>query len=199
VVDEDSGSMTVAVSEDNLSQAIGRGGQNVRLASELTGWELNVMNEADAEAQSEAEVREFVENFMKQLDVDEEVAMILVQEGFTTLDEVAYVPISEMLEIEEFDKEIVDALRDRAKEILLTQAIAKEEAMGEGPAEDLLGMDGMDSNLAYELASRGIITMEDLAEQSVDELMVIDGMNEEKAAQLIMAARAPWFADEQQS
>ena len=199
VVDEDSGSMTVAVSEDNLSQAIGRGGQNVRLASELTGWELNVMNEADAEAQSEAEVREYVENFMKQLDVDEEVAMILVQEGFSTLDEVAYVPISEMLEIEEFDQDIVDALRDRAKEILLTQAIAKEEAMGEGPAADLLNMEGMDSDLAYELASRGILSMEDLAEQAVDELMEVDGMDEEKAAQLIMTARAPWFADEQQS
>ena len=122
-----------------VDRAIGRGGQNVRLASELTGWELNVMNETDAEAQSEAEVREFVDNFMKQLDVDEEVAMILVQEGFTTLDEVAYVPISEMLEIEEFDKEIVDALRDRAKEILLTQAIAKEEAMGEESTGDEMG------------------------------------------------------------
>lgn len=199
IVDEDTDSMTVAVNEENLSQAIGRGGQNVRLASELTGWELNVMNEADAEAQSEAEIKEFIENFVTQLDVDEEVAGILVQEGFSTLDEVAYVPISEMLEIEEFDQDIVEALRERAKEILLTQALAKEESLGTEPAEDLLTMEGMDRGLAYELASREIITMEDLAEQSVDDLMVIDDMNEERAAQLIMTARAPWFADEQQS
>jgi len=199
VVDEESESMTVAVSEDNLSQAIGRGGQNVRLASELTGWELNVMNEQDAAAQSEAEVRQFVDSFMEHLDVDEEVALILVQEGFTSLDEIAYVPINEMLEIEEFDQDIVDTLRDRAKEILLTQAIAKEEAFGEEqPEEDLLTMDGMDKELAYELAMRQIKTMEDLAEQSVDELMVIDGMDEERAAELIMTARAPWFADDQQ-
>ncbi|MES9869136.1 MAG: transcription termination factor NusA [Sedimenticola sp.] len=199
VVDEDAEAMTVAVSEENLSQAIGRGGQNVRLASELTGWELNVMNEEDASAQSEAEAREFVENFMEQLDVDEEVAMILVQEGFTSLDEVAYVPIAEMLEIEEFDQDIVEALRSRAKEVLLTQAIAKEEAIsGAEPAEDLLTMEGMDRSLAFTLAGRGVVTMEDLAEQAVDELMEIDGMDEERAAQLIMTARAPWFADEQQ-
>jgi len=199
VVDEETESMTVAVNEDNLSQAIGRGGQNVRLASELTGWELNVMNEEDAAAQSEAEVRVFVEDFMEHLDVDEEVAMILVQEGFTGLDEIAYVPINEMLEIEEFDEDIVDTLRDRAKEVLLTRAIAKEEAFGEDqPEEDLLTMDGMDKELAYELASREIKSMEDLAEQSVDELMVIDGMDEERAAELIMTARAPWFADDQQ-
>ncbi|MES9937285.1 MAG: transcription termination factor NusA [Sedimenticola sp.] len=199
VVDEDAEAMTVAVSEENLSQAIGRGGQNVRLASELTGWELNVMNEEDASAQSEAEAREFVENFMEQLDVDEEVAMILVQEGFTSLDEVAYVPIAEMLEIEEFDQDIVEALRSRAKEVLLTQAIAQEEAIsGAEPAEDLLTMEGMDRSLAFTLAGRGVVTMEDLAEQAVDELMEIDGMDEERAAQLIMTARAPWFADEQQ-
>ncbi len=197
VVDEDAEAMTVAVNEDNLSQAIGRGGQNVRLASELTGWELNVMNEADASAQSEAEAREFVENFMEQLDVDEEVASILVQEGFSTLDEVAYVPIAEMLEIEEFDEDIVEALRSRAKEVLLTQAIAQEEAFsGAEPAEDLLTMDGMDRELAFKLADRGVVSMEDLAEQSVDELMEIEGMNEERAAELIMTARAPWFADE---
>ncbi|OOZ36971.1 transcription termination factor NusA [Solemya velesiana gill symbiont] len=199
VVDEDAEAMTVAVTEENLSQAIGRGGQNVRLASELTGWELNVMNEADASAQSEAEAQEFVENFMQQLDVDEEVAMILVQEGFTSLDEVAYVPIAEMLEIEEFDQDIVEALRSRAKEVLLTQAIAKEEVLSNAePAEDLLTMDGMERGLAFTLAGKGVVTMEDLAEQSVDELMEIDGMDEERAAQLIMTARAPWFADEQQ-
>ncbi|MES9887041.1 MAG: transcription termination factor NusA, partial [Candidatus Sedimenticola sp. 6PFRAG1] len=199
VVDEDAEAMTVAVSEENLSQAIGRGGQNVRLASELTGWELNVMNEADASAQSEAEAREFVENFMRQLDVDEEVAMILVQEGFSSLDEIAYVPIAEMLEIEEFDQDIVEALRSRAKEVLLTQAIAKEEVLSNAePAEDLLTMEGMERGLAFTLAGKGVVTMEDLAEQAVDELMEIDGMDEEKAAKLIMTARAPWFADEQQ-
>jgi N utilization substance protein A len=199
VVDEDAHSMTVAVSEENLSQAIGRGGQNVRLASELTGWELNVMNEEEAASLGEEESRQLVGYFMNQLDVDEEVASILVQEGFSTLDEVAYVPIAEMLEIEEFDQDIVDALRDRAKEVLLTQAIAKEEAFsGREPAEDLLTMEGMDKELAYRLADREICTMEDLAEQSVDELMEIDGMDEERAARLIMTARAPWFAEEQQ-
>ena len=199
VVDEESHSMTVAVAEENLSQAIGRGGQNVRLASELTGWELNVMNEEEAAARSESEAQELVNNFMVQLDVDEEVASILVQEGFTTLDEVAYVPITEMLEIEEFDPEIVDALRSRAKDVLLTQAIAKEEVLSrEEPAEDLLNMEGMDRELAYTLASRGVHTLEELAELSVDELMDIEGMTEERAAGLIMTARAPWFADEQQ-
>ena len=189
VVDEDSESMTVAVSEENLSQAIGRGGQNVRLASELTGWELNVMNEEEVAARSEQEAQELTTTFMQQLDVDEEVAMILVQEGFSSLEEVAYVPITE----------IVDALRSRAKEVLLTQAIAKEEALpAGGPADDLLGMEGMDRELAYELASRGVTTMEDLAELSVDEMMEIEGMDEERAGALIMTARAPWFAEEQQ-
>jgi N utilization substance protein A len=199
IVDEESESMTVAVTEENLSQAIGRGGQNVRLASELTGWELNVMNEEEASAQSEAETHSLVENFMTQLDVDEEVASILVQEGFSSLDEVAYVPISEMLDIEEFDAEIVDDLRSRAKEVLLTQAIANEEALSDAkPADDLLTMEGMDENIARQLASRGVITMEDLAELAVDELMELEDMNEERAGQLIMTARAPWFADEQQ-
>ncbi|MCB1760800.1 MAG: transcription termination/antitermination protein NusA, partial [Gammaproteobacteria bacterium] len=194
VVDEDKGSMTVAVNEDNLSQAIGRGGQNVRLASELTQWELNVMNESEAAAQSEEEGRLFVQSFMEQLAVDEEVATILVQEGFTSLDEVAYVPINEMLEIEEFDAEIVDVLRDRAKEVLLTQAIAREETLKE-PEEELKNMEGMTTDLAYELAGRDIVSMDDLAELSVDELMEIEGMDEERAAKLIMTARAPWFED----
>jgi transcription termination/antitermination protein NusA len=198
IVDEEKGSMTVAVEEENLSQAIGRGGQNVRLASELTGWELNVMNEAEAAEKSEAEARELVEKFMEQLDVDEEVAIILVQEGFSTLEEVAYIDIEEMLAIEEFDQEIVDELRERAKDVLLTRAIAKEEKLSDvEPEEDLLNMDGMDRKLAYELAQIGVVSMEDLAEQSVDELMVIDEMDEERAAQLIMTARAPWFADEE--
>ncbi len=199
VVDEESGSMMVAVAEENLSQAIGRGGQNVRLASELTGWELNVMNEADAAEKSEAEARELTEQFMQQLDVDEEVAVILVQEGFSSLEEVAYIPMDEMLEIEEFDQDIAEELQARAKEVLLTQAIAKEEAISDAePAADLLEMEGMDRPLAYELARRSIKTMEDLAEQSVDDLMEIDDMDEERAGQLIMTARAPWFEDEQQ-
>jgi len=199
IVDEESESMTVAVTEENLSQAIGRGGQNVRLASELTGWELNVMNEEEASAQSEAESHSLVEKFMAHLDVDEEVASILVQEGFSTLDEVAYVPISEMLDIEEFDAEIVDDLRSRAKEVLLTRAIATEEALSdEKPADDLTSMEGMDESIARQLASRGVITMEGLAELAVDELMELEDMDEERAGQLIMTARAPWFVDEQQ-
>ncbi|HEB95214.1 MAG TPA: transcription termination/antitermination protein NusA [Sedimenticola thiotaurini] len=198
VVDEDSHSMNVAVTEENLSQAIGRGGQNVRLASELTGWELNVMSEEEAAAQSEEEARQLIGNFMEQLDVDEEVATILVQEGFSTLEEVAYVPVTEMLEIDEFDPEIVDALRSRAKDVLLTRALAREESLTEEPEEDLLNMEGMDRGLAFELAARGVKSMEDLAEQSVDELMEIEGMDEERAGKLIMTARAPWFADEQQ-
>ena len=198
IVDEEKGSMTVAVEEENLSQAIGRGGQNVRLASELTGWELNVMNEAEAAEKSEVEARELVEKFMGQLDVDEEVAIILVQEGFSTLEEVAYIDIEEMLAIEEFEQDIVDELRERAKDVLLTRAIAKEEILSDAePEEDLLNMDGMDRKLAYELAQIDVKSMEDLAEQSVDELMVIDEMDEERAAQLIMTARAPWFADEE--
>jgi N utilization substance protein A len=199
VVDEDAHSMDVAVDEEHLSQAIGRGGQNVRLASELTGWELNVMNEAQAAEKSEGEARALINSFMEQLDVDEEVAVILVQEGFSSIDEVAYVPLNEMLEIEEFDEGIVEELRGRAKDVLLTRAIASEEVLSEAePAEDLLTMEGMDKELAFVLASRGIVTMEDLAEQSIDDLMEIDDMDEERAGQLIMTARAPWFAEEQQ-
>jgi N utilization substance protein A len=197
IIDEDSHSMIVAVEESNLSQAIGKGGQNVRLASELTGWELNVMNEAEAAERNESESRALIEHFMLSLDVDEELAVILVQEGFSSLEEVAYVPIAEMLEIEEFDEGIVEELRARAKEVLLTQAIAQEEALDEKrPADDLLAMDGMNEETAYKLAAIGVTTMEELAEQAVDELMEIDGMDEQRAAQLIMTARAPWF-DEQ--
>ncbi|MES9928402.1 MAG: transcription termination factor NusA, partial [Candidatus Thiodiazotropha sp. 6PDIVS] len=194
VVDEDTHAMDVAVSEENLSQAIGRGGQNVRLASQLTGWELNVMDEAQASEKSESEAKGFIDAFMDQLDVDEDVAAILVQEGFTSVDEVAYVPIEEMLTVEEFDEDLVNELRSRAKDFLLTRAIANEEAFRE-PAEDLLGMDGMDQQLAFTLAGRGVVTMEDLAEQSIDELMEIDDMDEERAGQLIMTARAPWFEE----
>lgn len=194
VVDEDSHTMDVAVSEENLSQAIGRGGQNVRLASQLSGWELNVMDEAQAAEKSESEAKGFMDNFMEQLDVDEDVAAILVQEGFTSVDEVAYVPIEEMLTIEEFDEDLINELRNRAKDFLLTRAIANEEAFCE-PADDLLTMQGMDKQLAFKLAGKGVVTMEDLAEQSIDDLMEIDGMDEDRAGELIMTARAPWFEE----
>ena len=198
VVDEEAHSMDIAVPEEQLSQAIGRGGQNVRLASELTGWELNVMTAEEAERKSEEEARRIQQLFMEQLNVDEEVAAILVQEGFTTIDEIAYVPASELLEIEEFDEDIVEALRSRARDVLLARAIqGGDETEGE-PAEDLLSLEGMDEDLARRLASHGILTQEDLAELSVDELMeMVEDMDEERAAALIMAARAPWFAEEE--
>ena len=186
--------MDLAVSEEKLSQAIGRGGQNVKLASQLTGWELNVMSEEQAEEKTEREVRELTELFMAQLDVDEEVATILVQEGFSSVEEVAYVPAAELLEIEEFDEAVVEELRARARDALLTRAIAAEEGQGE-PAADLLALDGMDEALAQALAQRGIVTAEDLAEQAVDDLLDIPGLDKESAAALIMAARAPWFED----
>ena len=199
VVDEDAHSMDIAVEEDKLSQAIGRGGQNIRLASELTGWELNVMTESAAEEKSEKEARQLVENFMKELDVDEDVATILVQEGFSSLEEVAYVPASELLAIEEFDQEIVNELRSRARDVLITQAIVSEEVIDQAePAEDLLTLEGMDRELAYMLASKGIVTREDLAEQAVDDLEQIDNLDRERAAKLIMAARAHWFESGQQ-
>jgi N utilization substance protein A len=200
VVDEDSHSMDIAVDEEKLSQAIGRGGQNIRLASELTGWELNVMTESDADEKSEHEARELVENFMKEIDVDENVATILAQEGFSSLEEVAYVPASELLAIEEFDQEIVDELRARARDVLITQAIVSEEVIDQAePAEDLLSLDGMDKELAFVLASRGIVSREDLAEQAVDDLEEIEDLDPERAAKLIMAARAHWFESEQQA
>ena len=194
VVDEESESMDIAVAEDQLSQAIGRGGQNVKMASDLTGWTLNVMSETDAESKSEEEAEKAQKVLMEALDVDEEVAVILVQEGFTSIDEVAYVPVSEMLEIEEFDEGIVEELRQRAKDVLLTRAISSEE-MAE-PDQDLLEMEGMDEETAKLLASKGIKSMEDLAEQAVDELLDIETIDEERAAKLIMTARAPWFAEE---
>ncbi len=197
VVDEDKHSMDVAVTEEKLSQAIGRNGQNIRLASQLTGWELNVMSEADAEEKSEEEARRYVEELMKYLDVDEDVATILVQEGFTSIDEVAYVPEEEMLEIEEFDEEIVAELRKRARDALLIRAIAAEEQVEGGtPAEDLLTMEGMDEETAKRLAAKGICTMEDLAEQAVEDILDIEGIDEERAAALIMTAREPWFAEQ---
>jgi N utilization substance protein A len=200
VVDEEKHSMDVAVEEDKLSQAIGRGGQNIRLASELTKWELNVMSEADADEKSEGEARELLEMFMKQLDVDEDVALILVQEGFSSIEEVAYVPTSELLGVDEFDENIVDELRNRARDVLLTQAIVSEEVIdGAEPAEDLLELEGMDRGLAFVLASKGIVTREDLAEQSVDELEGIDDLDSERAAKLIMTAREIWFENEEEA
>ena len=192
VVDEDKKTMDIGVDKDKLSQAIGKGGQNVRLASELTGWTLNVMSVEEAEAKTEAEQQAILELFINRLDVDEEVAVILVEEGFSTLEEVAYVPREEFLEIEAFDEEIVNELRERARTALLTEAIAKDTPI---PADDLLTMKGMDKELAYKLAELGVRTMEDLAEQSVDELLEIEGMDKDRAAQLIMTAREPWFKD----
>lgn len=198
VMDEDRKAMDIAVEEANLSQAIGRGGQNVRLAAELTGWDLNVMTIEQAEEKSEQESNQIRDNFMARLDVDEDVATILVQEGFSNIEEVAYVPEPELLEIEEFDEEIVSELRRRARDALLTQLIAKEEALDQNkPADDLLALDGMSERLAYRLAERGVRTQEDLAELAIDELMEVDEMEEDHASELIMAARAPWFAEEQ--
>lgn len=194
VVDEELHSMDVIVDERQLSQAIGRGGQNVRLASELTGWELNVMTEQAASEKGASETANAVKLFMESLDVDENVAAVLVQEGFTNLEEVAYVPKQELLAIEEFDEALVEELRSRARDILVTRAIAQEEKLNLAePAADLLGMEGMDEHTARQLAAAGIKTREELAEQSVDELLAVEGMTEGRAKELIMTARAPWF------
>ncbi|TDO15390.1 MULTISPECIES: transcription termination factor NusA [Halomonas] len=198
LVDEEAHAMDVAVAQENLAQAIGRSGQNVRLASELTGWRLNVMTEEEAEDKRDQEIDSLVESFIQHLHIDEDVARLLVEEGFTSLEEIAYVPVEEMLEIEEFDEDLIEELRSRAKDELLNLAIASEEALdGAQPADDLLEMDSMERHLAFILASRGIVTMEDLAEQSVDDLLDIEGIDEERAAALIMTARAPWFESEQ--
>lgn len=198
VVDEDAHSMDVAVAESDLAQAIGRAGQNVRLACELTGWRINVMSAETWEEKQKEETGESMEMFMQALDVEEDLAEILVAEGFTSLEEIAYVPIEEMLSIEGFDQDMAEELRARAKDAILTKAIAVEEQLGSSePAQDLLEMEGMDKHLAYVLASKGIITMEDLAEQAVDDLLDVEGLDAERAAQLIMTARAPWFAGEE--
>src|SRR5882724_7495978 len=195
VVDEDSHSMDIAVSEEKLSQAIGRVGQNIRLASQLTGWDLNVMSESQAEAKSETESLALRETFMKQLDVDADVASILVQEGFSTIEEIAYVPASELNGIEEFDEEIVKELRTRARDVLLTQAIASEESVdGAEPAADLIEIAG--EPLAKTLARKGVRTRDDLADLAVDELVEMGSVDEKKAAELIMDARKHWFAEE---
>lgn len=193
VVDEEKHSMDIVVDEDNLAQAIGRSGQNVRLASELTGWELNIMTVEQSRQKSEEEFASVRALFMEKLDVDDEVADILVQEGFTTLEEVAYVPLSEMLEIEAFDEDTINELRSRARNALLTQAIASEERLESGPGS-LLNLQGMDNQVIRTLASQGITTQEALADLAVDDLTEMTGMDAERAKQIIMAARAPWFA-----
>ncbi len=199
VVDEDTHTMDVAVEEENLAQAIGRNGQNVRLCSELTGWTINVMSEESAAEKLQTESAGTIKVFMEALDVDDDVAEILVQEGFTSLEEIAYVPLEEISSIQDFDEEIANELRSRAKDALLTRAIASEENISKaGIKDDLLNMDGMDNELALALSSLGVLSMEDLAEQSIDELMELEGMTEEKAGELIMTARAPWFADEEE-
>lgn len=196
VVDEEKQSMDIAVEEENLSQAIGRGGQNVRLASELSGWHLNVMTIADAESKSEQESKEILDQFVSRLDVDEELASILVQEGFSNIEEVAYVPESELLGVEEFDEDIVSELRRRARDALLMQMIAKEEALDNNkPEQDLLELEGMTEALAFRLAERGIRSRDDLADCATDELEDIPDLSQEDAAELIMKARAHWFEE----
>ena len=192
VVDEEKHCMDIVVDEENLAQAIGRGGQNVRLASELTSWELNIMSMEESLAKNEEEISVIRELFMEKLDVDEEVADILAQESFTTLEEVAYVPLSEMLEIESLDEKTVNELRNRARNMLLTEAIVSEENV-ENIAEDLRLLEGMDNETARELAARGIKTQENLADLSVDDLVEMIEIDTERAKELIMTARAPWF------
>ncbi len=199
IVDEDNNSMDIAVEADSLAQAIGRNGQNIRLATQLTGWELNVMTVEEMNQKHQAESAKIVNLFVNALDVDEDFAQVLADEGFTSLEEVAYVPASELLEIDGFDEDIVEALRDRAKAAISTRALASEEALdGAQPAEDLLALEGLESHLAYVLASKGVVTLEDLAEQGVDDLIEIEELTEEKAGELIMAARnICWFGDEE--
>ncbi len=194
IVDEDKHAMDLAVAEENLAKAIGRGGQNVRLASRLTGWQLNVMTADQVQAKSEAEQGAARQLFMDKLEVDEEIAGILVSEGFSTVEEVAYVPVAELLAVEGFDEDIVEELRSRARDALLNEALAAEENLEEHqPAEDLLSLDGMDETTAYALAERGVRTREDLAEAATDEIADLEGMGEERAAVLIMEARKHWF------
>jgi N utilization substance protein A len=194
-VDEEKHSMDIVVEEENLAQAIGRNGQNVRLAAELTGWELNIMTLEESEKKTEEESTRTRSVFMEKLDVDEEVADILVQEGFSTLEEVAYVPLTEMLEIEAFDEATVNELRSRARNALLTQAIASEEKV-EHDIEDLMKVEGMDNDTARLLASKGVSTQEELADYAMDDLVEVTGLDPERAKALIMAARAPWFAED---
>jgi N utilization substance protein A len=192
MVDEDKKSMDLVVSEDQLAQAIGRNGQNIRLATELTGWELNILSEEESDQKTKDEYTNVSQLFIEKLDVDADIADILVHEGFSTLEEIAYVPIDELIQIEAFDEDTVNELRSRASAVILKEAISNEEKI-QSPAEDLLNMEGMDSDTAKLLASKSIITMEDLAELAADELLDIVKMDEERAKELIMTARAPWF------
>ena len=198
IVDEDKGTMDIAVEEGNLAMAIGRSGQNIRLASQLTGWELNVMTVADMKEKHQAENDKVLNLFIDKLDLDEDFATLLAEEGFTSLEEIAYVPAAEMLEIEGLTEEIVEQLRERAKEALTTQALASEETLeGAEPAQDLLDLEGLERHLAFVLASRGVRTLEDLAEQGIDEISDIEELTETKAGELIMAARnICWFNEE---
>ncbi|EKS6331103.1 TPA: transcription termination factor NusA [Enterobacter hormaechei] len=198
VVDEDKHTMDIAVEAGNLAQAIGRNGQNVRLASQLSGWELNVMTVDDLQAKHQAEAHAAIDTFTKYLDIDEHFATVLVEEGFSTLEELAYVPMKELLEIDGLDEPTVEALRERAKNALTTLALAQEESLGDKkPADDLLNLEGLDRAIAFKLAARGVCTLEDLAEQGVDDLADIEGLTDEKAGELIMAARnICWFGDE---
>jgi N utilization substance protein A len=193
VVDEDKHAMDVVVDEDNLAIAIGRQGQNVRLASELTGWQINIMTAEESQSKRDGEQASVRQTFMDKLDVDEEIADILIQEGFASLDEIAYVPASELLEIEAFDEETVEELRTRARNALLTEAIAREENLGQVEPE-MLELDGMDKDLAAKLAGNNIRSRDDLGELAVDELVEMTAVDEERAKTLIMAARAHWFA-----
>ncbi|QQE39278.1 transcription termination factor NusA [Enterobacter asburiae] len=198
VVDEDKHTMDIAVEAGNLAQAIGRNGQNVRLASQLSGWELNVMTVDDLQAKHQAEAHAAIDTFTKYLDIDEDFATVLVEEGFSTLEELAYVPMKELLEIDGLDEPTVEALRERAKNALTTLALAQEKSLGDKkPADDLLNLEGLDRAIAFKLAARGVCTLEDLAEQGVDDLADIEGLTDEKAGELIMAARnICWFGDE---
>ena len=198
VVDEDKHTMDIAVEAGNLAQAIGRNGQNVRLAAQLSGWELNVMTVEDLQAKHQAEAHAAIDTFTRYLDIDEDFATLLVEEGFSSLEELAYVPIKELLAIDDLDEATVEALRERAKNALTTMALAKEESLGNNtPADDLLNLEGLDRAMAFKLAARGVCTLEDLAEQGVDDLSDIEDMTDEKAGELIMAARnICWFGDE---
>ena len=197
VVDEENQSMDIAVEEAKLSQAIGRGGQNIRLASELTQWKLNILSESEALEKDDAELKEISDLFVEKLSVGEDVAILLSQEGFSSIEQVAYVPISELEKIEGFDDKLVNELRERAEDQLLIEAISTEESLDEhGPEDDLLGLKSINEELAYSLARLGINTREKLAEQSIDELIDIDGLDEEKAGTIIMEAREIWFDDE---
>ena len=196
VVDEENQSMDIAVEEAKLSQAIGRGGQNIRLASELTQWKLNILSESEALEKDDAELKEITDLFVETLSVGEDVAILLAQEGFTTIEQVAYVPISELEKIEGFDEKLVSELRERAQDKLLIDAISTEEDLDEhGPDEDLINLKSVNEELAYALARNGINTREKLAEQSVDELIDIEGLNEEIAGVIIMEAREIWFEE----